>query len=161
MFKKMTPIVALAAGLVAFCVARADTGAQAGGGNKVAPMQQAVDEGAEIFKAERFGGNRIWVPDMAFHSEPMTCEACHTNGGKTVGIMPTGAKIPSLIGAAADFPRYNAKAHQVFTLQRQLVHCIRAGIGGKPPAYDSPTMIDLQVYLIALSKKTAMGKNVP
>lgn len=125
------------------------------------PMGAAVARGARLFDHARFGSTMTWVPDMAFHAKPMTCGACHTNGGKTIGTMPNGKQIPSLIGAAADFPRYNAKKHAVFTLQRQLVHCIRAGIGGKAPAYDSPAMIDLEVYLISLSKTAPIGRNVP
>ncbi|WP_081849049.1 hypothetical protein [Acidiphilium angustum] len=125
------------------------------------PMAAAVARGGQLFDHARFGSTLTWVPDMAFHAKPMTCGACHTNGGKTIGTMPNGKQIPSLIGAAADFPRYNAKKHAVFTLQRQLAHCIRAGIGGKAPAYDSPAMIDLEVYLISLSKTAPIGRNVP
>ncbi len=156
MFNPTIAIGVLAAGCLTIATARADADPTA----KVASMQQAIDQGAQIFKTDRFGSTRSWVPDMAFHSKPVTCEACHSNGGKTIGIMPTGAKIPSLIGTAADFPRYNPKAGQVFTLQRQLVHCIRAGIGGTAPAYNSPAMVDLEVYLISLSKSALIGKNV-
>ncbi|MGC9269028.1 cytochrome C [Acidiphilium sp.] len=127
----------------------------------ISAMRAAVARGAKLFKTERFGSTRIWVPDMAFHNKPVTCETCHTNGGTTIGITPAGEHLPSLIGSAADFPRYNPKKHTIFTLQRQLVHCIRAGLGGTAPAYDSPAMIDLEVYLISLSKRTPIGKNVP
>jgi thiosulfate dehydrogenase len=156
MYRQIAVIAVLAGGALFSAAA----GAAAPPAAKVASMQQAIDQGAAIFKSDRFGSTRTWVPDMAFHSMPMTCDACHSNGGKTIGVMPTGAKIPSLIGTAADFPRYNAKAHQVFTLQRQLVHCIRAGIGGTAPAYNSPAMVDLEVYLISLSRDAKMGRNV-
>lgn len=121
-------------------------------------LQQAVRQGAWIFAHDRFGGTRIWTPDMAFKSQPMTCQACHTNGGRTEGTMPSGGHLPSLIGAGADFPKYVPRKHEVFTLQRQLVHCIRAGLGGKAPPYDSPQMVDLTVYLDSLSKGVTMGR---
>lgn len=126
----------------------------------VPSMAAAIAQGKKIFQTDRFGSTRTWVPDMAFHSKPMTCDTCHTNAGTTAGTMPSGGHLPSLIGAAADFPRYNPKKHQVFTLQRQLVHCIRAGLGGTPPAYNSPAMVDLELYLISLSKGAPMGKHV-
>lgn len=156
MYRRIAAIAVLASGMVASATAGAATTPE----GKITPMQQAIDQGAAIFTSDRFGSTRTWIPDMAFHSKPVTCDSCHSNGGKTVGVMPTGAKIPSLIGTAADFPRYNAKAHEVFTLQRQLVHCIRAGIGGAAPAYNSPAMVDLEVYLISLSRHATMGRNV-
>jgi cytochrome c len=75
--------------------------------------------------------------------------------------MPSGAHIPSLIGAAANYPKFKAKKHAVYTLERQIVHCVRSGIMGKPPGYNSPEMVDLVVYLTALSKGATMGHQMP
>ena len=70
---------------------------------------------------------------------------------------PGAAAMDSLIGAAAKYPKFKGKKQAVYTLERQIVHCVRAGILGKPPAYDSPEMIDLVVYLTQLSKGASMG----
>jgi thiosulfate dehydrogenase len=118
---------------------------------RVDSLQQAERQGATIFAHATFGGNRIWVPDNSFNNQPVTCAACHTHGGRTVGTTPSGQRIPSLIGVASNYPMYIAKRHQVFTLERQLAHCIRAGLGGKMPGYDSPQMVDLIAYLASLN----------
>ncbi|MDD2877464.1 MAG: cytochrome C [Acidiphilium sp.] len=153
----LTPLTALLLCLTAAQAAPAPTSAMSA---QVGSMRQAIAQGKKIYVGDSFGSTRTWVPDMAFHSRSVTCDTCHTNGGKTQGTMPDGRHIASLVGSATDFPRYNPKKHEVFTLQRQLVHCIRAGIGGTAPAYNSPVMVDLEVYLIALSKNTPMGRNV-
>ena len=125
---------------------------------KVSSIDEAAQEGAQIFANDSFGSKQTWVPQGAFGSRPMTCAACHTGGGKSEGVTPSGAHIPSLIGAAANYPKFKANKQAVYTLERQIVHCVRAGIMGKPPAYDSPAMIDLVTYLTQLSKGAAMGQ---
>lgn len=119
---------------------------------RVNSLEQAVQQGARIFASDSFGGKRT------FNGQPATCSACHSNGGKTEGTLPNGAHIPSLIGAAAEFPKFVAGKHKVITLEQQVVHCIRGGLAGKPPASDSPQMVDLLAYLTSLSKGSVMGK---
>ncbi|MBN2691544.1 MAG: c-type cytochrome [Burkholderiaceae bacterium] len=125
---------------------------------KVSSIDEAAAQGAQIFANDTFGSKQTWVPPNAFSSHAMTCAACHTDGGKSEGTTPSGAHLPSLIGAAAKYPKFKAKKHAVYTLERQLVHCVRAGIMGKPPAYNSPEMIDLVAYLTQLSKGATMGQ---
>lgn len=124
-------------------------------------MEQAVQDGAKIFAQDSFDTKQTWVPDGAFGSHLMSCAACHADGGIPEGKSPAGVPIPSLIGAASKYPKYKAKNHAVFTLERQIVHCVGAGIKGKPPGYNSPEMIDLVVYLTALSKGATMGHQMP
>ncbi len=124
-------------------------------------MEQAVQDGAKIFAQDSFGTKQTWVPDGAFGNHFMSCAACHTAGGVPEGTMPSGAHIPSLIGAASNYPKFKAKKHAVYTLERQIVHCVRSGINGTPPGYNSPEMIDLVVYLTALSKGATMGHQMP
>ena len=135
-----------------------------------ASMQQAVRDGARIFAQDSFGTQQTWVPEGAFGSHLMSCAACHTDGGVPVGVTPAGQHIPSLIGAAAEFPKlklkknaveFKSKKTSIYTLERQITHCVRAGIRGKPPAYDSPEMVDLVTYLTALSKGSVMGRQLP
>jgi cytochrome c len=111
----------------------------------VTSLSQAAIQGKHIFNHDKFGGVR-------------TCSSCHINGGATVGHLPNGAKIPSLVGVAAQFPRYNPAAHKVVTLEQQLVHCITGGLKGKPPAANSPKMTGLVTYLTKLSKGAVMGR---
>lgn len=111
----------------------------------VRSLGQAAMQGERIFNKDKFGGVR-------------TCSSCHTNGGTTMGHLPNGTKIPSLMGVAAEFPRYNPAAHHVVTLEQQLVHCITGGLKGKAPAVNSPQMTDLVTYLTKLSKGAIMGK---
>jgi thiosulfate dehydrogenase len=118
---------------------------------RVDSLQQAERQGMEIFAHDTFGGNRIWVPENSFNNEPVTCATCHAHGGRTVGTTPSGKRIPSLIGVASNYPMYIPKRHRVFTLERQIAHCIRQGLGGKVPNYDSPEMVDLVAYLSSLS----------
>ncbi len=125
---------------------------------KVSSLEQAAEQGAQIFNNDTFGTKQTWVPPNAFSNHLMTCAACHSDGGKTEGTTPSGAHLPSLIGAAAKYPKFKEKKHAVYTLERQIVHCVRSGIMGKPPAYDSPEMVDLVVYLTQLSKGATMGQ---
>jgi len=134
---------ALAAWLLPMHAARA-TAAGAGPTAEVASMNQAVQQGAEIFATDKFGGVR-------------TCSTCHSNGGKTEGTLPGGGHIPSLMGVAALFPKFVPQKHRVITLEQQLAHCIQGGLQGKPPASDSPEMVDLIAYLTSLSKGAVMG----
>ncbi len=124
---------------------------------KVSSLEQAAAQGAQVFANDTFGTHQTWVPPNAFSNHLMTCAACHTDGGRPEGTTPAGQHIPSLIGAAAKYPKFKGKKHEVYTLERQIVHCVRAGILGKPPAYDSPEMVDLVAYLTQLSKGATMG----
>ena len=125
---------------------------------KVASADEAAQQGAQIFANDTFGTKQTWVPSNSFSNHLMTCAAFHTDGGKTEGTTPSGAHLPSLIGAAAKYPKFKKKKHEVYTLERQIVHCVRAGIMGKPPAYDSPEMVDLVAYLTQLSRGASMGQ---
>lgn len=104
------------------------------------PLAQAVMEGKNLFEHETFGGNGN------------TCETCHTAGGRGQGHMPGGMTFPSLSNAAAIFPRYKPKDHQVVTLTQQVQGCIAGALQGRPPAADSLQMTDLVAYLTSLSE---------
>ena len=164
--------------VLAFALAAGCGAAQAAAVPKAHPMtvapatsmEQAVRDGARIFAQDSFGTKLTWVPAGAFGSHLMSCAACHTDGGIPVGITPSGAHLPSLVGAAAEFPKlkhkknaveFKSKKPSIYTLERQIAHCVRAGVMGKAPGYDSPEMVDLVVYLTALSKGSVMGRQLP
>lgn len=111
----------------------------------VSSLQQAVQKGADIFAHASFGGAG-------------TCETCHSNGGRTAGKLPNGAAIPSLVGAAADFPRYAPRSQAVITLSQQMGRCITGALHGNPPPLGSPELVDLETYVTSLSKGAVMGK---
>lgn len=100
------------------------------------PIEQAAQRGKQLFDHDKFGGVR-------------TCNACHTDSG-------TGAL--SLVGVAAQFPKYNPKAHRVVKLEQQIANCMKHSNGGKPVAADSLQMADITAYLTKLSKGAVMGK---
>lgn len=106
---------------------------------------QAAAQGLAIFSHDKFGG-------------VMTCSSCHLNGGTTLGKVPGGGMIPSLKGAASQFPRYNPRAKRVVTLEQQIAMCIEGRLRGKAPPAGSPQMTDLTAYLVKLSKGWTMGK---
>jgi thiosulfate dehydrogenase len=109
-----------------------------------AAIQQAVQKGADLFAHDSFGGAG-------------NCEVCHLNGGRDAGKVPNGKAIPSLIGAAASFPRYAPRKQSVITLQQQIMSCIGGALKGTPPAFGSPEMVALETYITSLSKGVAMG----
>jgi thiosulfate dehydrogenase len=111
----------------------------------VSPLQQAVQHGADLFVHESFGGSG-------------NCQTCHLDGGRGPGKLPNGTAIPSLVGAAAGFPRYSARSHEIVTLSQQLSKCIAGALHGTPPASASPAMVDLETYVTSLSKGAVMGQ---
>ncbi len=108
-------------------------------------LSHAVHAGAKIFNTDTFGSH-----ERSFHGQRTTCATCHINGGRTAGRLPNGKTIPSLVNAAAIFPRYNPHVHKVITLETQIRMCVRNGLLGHPPAYGSRTMADLVSYLGSL-----------
>jgi thiosulfate dehydrogenase len=110
-----------------------------------AALAAMAEEGHKLFTSESFGGSG-------------TCETCHLQGGLSEGQLPNGQKIPSLKGAAAGFPRYVPRRHQVVTLTTQIANCIKGALHGTPPAYDSREMTALETYLASISKGAEMGK---
>jgi thiosulfate dehydrogenase len=110
-----------------------------------ASLQHAVAHGATLFAQDSFSGAG-------------TCETCHSNGGRTEGKLPDGHAIPSLVGAAAGFPRFSKHQQSVITLSQQIDHCITGALNGKPPAPGSADLVDLETYVTSLSKGAVMGK---
>lgn len=132
-------------------------------------VAQAVARGAHIFNDDRFGSQVEPVADAASafanmgrpsaHARFMSCAACHVHGGRTRGQLPDGRRIPSLLNAAAVFPRYSAASHRIVTLEDQIRHCVKDGIRGRPPAFAGTTMVDLVSYLTSLAtgRRVAIG----
>ena len=109
-------------------------------------LAKAVHAGAHIFNTDTFGGH-----EQSFHGTHTTCSTCHVDGGRVMGHLPNGKKIPSLTNAAAIFPRYNPHMGKVITLETQIRGCVHNGLLGHPPAYGSRTMVNLVSYLGSLA----------
>lgn len=129
--------------------------------NASAAVAQAIRHGATLFASDHFGST-LRAPlsasaafngfgDGATQGPLMSCESCHSNGGRTRGRVPEGPTIASLVNASAIFPRYR-KHHGVVTMGMQIRHCVRAGIHGRAPAYNSPELVDLEAYLGSLAQ---------
>lgn len=125
-------IGALAASAIGFSVFTATSAAAP----PTSPIEQAAQRGKHLFDHDKFGGVR-------------TCDACHTDSG-------TGTL--SLVGVAAQFPKYNPKAGRVVTLEQQIANCMKHSNGGKAVASDSLQMADITAYLTKLSKGSVMGQ---
>ena len=98
-------------------------------------LAQTVTKGQHLFATEKFGGNG------------KTCESCHVGGGKSSGMLPNGRKLPSLVNAAAIFPRYASSIQQTVTLEGQIRKCIQGGLEGASPDYGSIDLVALVTYL--------------
>jgi thiosulfate dehydrogenase len=112
---------------------------------QAASLEDAARRGASLFTQESFGGSG-------------TCEACHLSGGLTQGQTPDGKAIPSLVGAAAHYPKYASRVHAVITLPQQIQNCISGALQGKAPAFGSPPMVYLETYVVSLSKGVPIGE---
>ncbi|WP_035192128.1 hypothetical protein [Acidithiobacillus ferrivorans] len=104
------------------------------------PMQAAIHEGDQLFAAASLG------------TKGNSCMTCHRGAGRVEGMLPNGKKIPSLLGAAATFPKYNKRAGKVITLEMQVNSCIANGLGGMPLSSSGPKMVALVSYLTSLSQ---------
>ena len=109
------------------------------------PLTQTVGKGASLFAHETYGGNGN------------TCETCHVGGGKVPGMAPNGKTLPSLLNAAAIYPRFSRGAGQVVTLEGQVYQCIRGGLGGTPPEAGSPDLVAIVAYLGAIAQGQTVG----
>jgi len=110
---------------------------------------KTLKEGAALFK------------DASLGSNGNTCTSCHPGGKSTGGEAQVPMRdfkipIPSLVGAAATFPKYKIPNDRVITLTEMDNNCIGMFMGGDPLPLDSPPAIALSMYVSSLSN----GENV-
>ncbi len=93
-----------------------------------------------------------------------SCATCHPGGGTTGGEvetpMPSEATgkpyklpVPSLIGAAATFPKFKVPNDKVITLAMMNNNCKMMFLGSRPLALDSAEARDLAAYVASLSNE--------
>jgi thiosulfate dehydrogenase len=105
-------------------------------------LEAKIKEGHQLFTTATFQGNG------------RVCETCHVAGGRTQGHLPNGKPMPSLMNAAAVFPR--VRQGHITTLEDQIRKCVGGAIEGTPPAYGSEELGALSVYLTSLSQGKAI-----
>lgn len=111
----------------------------------------ALKRGEALFKSPTAGGGR----------QRISCNSCHEGGGTTgrqarVRNLDREVAIPTLLGAAARFPRYTAPYDAVTTLQQMNNYCNRMFMGGKGFELNSAEAWALEAYVASLSN----GKTV-
>lgn len=129
-----------------------------------AELRGNLDKGAAAAaskedEALRIGKDLFNDPDLG--TKGLACNSCHPAGGTTggeaeiqkrMGHGPYKLPIPSLIGAAARFPRYKVPQDGVITLAQMNNNCMRMFMGGKRLPLDSPESSYLAAYVTSLSE---------
>ena len=103
------------------------------------PLETAVATGAHLYDTATVRGNG------------RTCEGCHNDGGKALGQLGD-RRLPSLLNAAAIYPRFSPGAGKVITLEGQVQSCIKGGLAGTPPELGSPDLVAITAYLGSIAK---------
>lgn len=107
-------------------------------------LEKAILQGKNSFSHNTFGGNG------------KVCESCHIAGGKELGKLPNGKSIPSLVNAAAIFPRFRQKDDRVITLTDQVRSCVAMALQGTPPEYGSEELNSFVSYITSLAQGRAI-----
>ena len=119
---------------------------------------------------EAVAHGRKLYSDTGLSTNDRSCNTCHPGGATTNGEaeipMPlkNGMKpklpVPSLIGAAATFPKYKVPNDAVIQLAEMNNNCIRMFMMGKPLDLNSANARDLVTYISTLSngREVEIGK---
>lgn len=98
--------------------------------------------------------------DVNLGKKGLSCNSCHPGGGTTggeaeikkkMGHGPYKLPIPSLVGAAASFPKFKIPNNEVITLAHMDNNCIRMFMGGKRLPLNSPESFYLAAYVSSFS----------
>jgi len=100
------------------------------------------------------GGDLYQDADLG--SNGQTCSACHPGGGTTGGeaqvpMTEMRLPIPSLVGAAATFPKYKVPNDRVITLGQMNNNCIKMFMQGSALELNSREAVALEMYVTSLS----------
>lgn len=127
---------------------------------KMEPPPDTID--ASVERGARFFNDTLFAKNATGAS----CATCHPKGGTSGGAaeMQWQGKtmkvaIPTLIGAAASFPKPIGPARVVSTVGGQNNMCIVMFLRGTPLDLNGPEAVDLETYVYSLSngKKITMG----
>lgn len=119
-------------------------------------LEASIERGKKLFSDTTLGKNKTGT----------SCATCHPNGGTIGGAADMEWKgkamkvaIPTLIGAAASFPKAIGPMKVVNTVAGQNNMCIMTFLKGTPLDLNSQEAVDLEAYVYSLSKgqKINMG----
>lgn len=113
-------------------------------------QKEAFDRGKKLFNSTKLATNG------------QSCNSCHPGGGTSGGTVKTPMKseltgqayelpVPSLVGAAATFPKFKVPNDRVISLQEMTNNCIMMFMAAKPLPLSSPESGQLNSYLTSLS----------
>ncbi|RMH18176.1 MAG: hypothetical protein D6696_13680 [Acidobacteria bacterium] len=111
----------------------------------------SVENGKKLFNDPKLGTNG------------QSCASCHPGGGTTGGTVktpmaseltgkPYELPVPTLVGAAATFPKFKVPNDRVVTVQEMANNCIMMFMAAKGLPLDSQESKDLAAYLYSLSE---------
>jgi thiosulfate dehydrogenase len=100
--------------------------------------------------------------DTGLGANGQSCASCHPGGGTVGGTVdtpmaseltgkPYSLPVPSLIGAAATFPKFKVPNDRVITVHEMANNCVMMFMGAVPPEIGSPDSNAIGAYLYSLS----------
>jgi len=118
-------------------------------------QKSSVEEGKKLFNDTKLSANG------------QACASCHPGGGTTGGTVQTPMEseltgkpyeipVPSLVGAAATFPKFKVPNDEVITISQMANNCIMMFMASKPLPIASHEMVQLTSYLHTLSEGEAV-----
>ena len=118
----------------------------------------------EMQKASIERGKKLFNDQNALSTNNRSCAACHPGGATTGGEVetpmasevtgkPYRLPVPTLVGAAATFPKYKVPNDAVITLNDMANNCIMMFMGARPLNPKGQEMRDLVAYLTTLSNE--------
>ena len=114
-------------------------------------QEGSAEKGRKLFNSTKLSTNG------------QTCNSCHPGGGTTGGMVqtpmnseltgkPYDLPVPSLVGAAATFPKFKVPNDRVIGLREMNNNCTMMFLAAKPLPTKSQESIDLAAYVTSLSK---------
>lgn len=101
------------------------------------------DEGKQILFGRRLlADTKRLLPDYV--GDALNCDSCHLNGGNVANASP-------YLGMSVNYPRYNARAGRMVTLEERVNGCLLRSMNGKTLPTDSPEMKAMIAYFNWLS----------
>ena len=105
--------------------------------------------------------------DKGLSTNGQSCNDCHPGGGTVGGTVdtpmpsevtgkPYSIPVPTLVGAAATFPKWKVPNDRVVNIQEMTNNCIMMFMAAQPLALDSDESKALAAYLATLSEGTEM-----
>ncbi len=141
------------------------TGMAYGEENPEGMMKKMMEAGKKNFLSSLERGEELYS-DSSLGTNGLSCNSCHPRGGTAGGSvemkhkgMIMKPKIPSLKGAAANFPAPRGPEQKVVTLKGMNNLCIKAFLIGEPLDENSQKASDLANHVSSFSIKAPLTPN--